>query len=192
MTQEINSNIRIIHAVNGPITETITIRPIEEKDNKEIAALIRKIFEEFDAPKTESVYSDPLTDRLFQSFYQHPRAGYWVVEYNSNIVGGCGFYPTEGLDTDCAEIVKFYLSPLLRGKNKSKEISSRKLVERFKKAAKDLKNMVVFFKSFAITIPLSHSKSVNHLYYFVLYRTIPVLFSHLLNAAPYLCLSYFK
>ena len=60
MTQEINSNIRIIHAVNGPITETITIRPIEEKDNKEIAALIRKVFEEFDAPKTESVYSDPL------------------------------------------------------------------------------------------------------------------------------------
>ncbi|KAA5416959.1 GNAT family N-acetyltransferase [Bacteroides cellulosilyticus] len=116
MTQEINSNIRIIHVINGPITETITIRPIEEKDNKEIAALIRKVFEEFDAPKTESVYSDPLTDRLFQSFYQHPRAGYWVVEYNSNIVGGCGFYPTEGLDTDCAEIVKFYLSPLLRGK----------------------------------------------------------------------------
>ena len=116
MTQEINSNIRIIHAVNGPITETITIRPIEEKDNKEIAALIRKVFDEFDAPKTESVYSDPLTDRLFQSFYQHPRAGYWVVEYNGSIVGGCGFYPTEGLDTDCAEIVKFYLSPLLRGK----------------------------------------------------------------------------
>ena len=116
MTQEINSNIRIIHVINGPITETITIRPIEEKDNKEIAALIRKVFEEFDAPKTESVYSDPLTDRLFQSFYQHPRAGYWVVEYNGSIVGGCGFYPTEGLDTDCAEIVKFYLSPLLRGK----------------------------------------------------------------------------
>ncbi|MFR8552827.1 MAG: GNAT family N-acetyltransferase [Bacteroides cellulosilyticus] len=113
MTQEINSNIRIIHVINGPITETITIRPIEEKDNKEIAALIRKVFEEFDAPKTESVYSDPLTDRLFQSFYQHPRAGYWVVEYNSNIVGGCGFYPTEGLRHGLVtEIVKFYLSPL--------------------------------------------------------------------------------
>ena len=42
MTQEINSNIRIIHVVNGPITETITIRPIEEKDNKEKAALIRR------------------------------------------------------------------------------------------------------------------------------------------------------
>ena len=94
--------------------EKVIIRPIEEKDNKEIAALIRKVFEEFDAPKTESVYSDPLTDRLFQSFYQHPRTGYWVVEYNGSIVGGCGFYPTEGLDTDCAEIVKFYLSPLLR------------------------------------------------------------------------------
>ena len=55
--------------------EKVIIRPIEEKDNKEIAALIRKVFEEFDAPKTESVYSDPLTDRLFQSFYQHPRTG---------------------------------------------------------------------------------------------------------------------
>ena len=49
--------------------EKVIIRPIEEKDNKEIATLIRKVFEEFDAPKTESVYSDPLTDRLFQSFY---------------------------------------------------------------------------------------------------------------------------
>lgn len=87
--------------------EKVIIRPIEEKDNKEIATLIRKVFEEFDAPKTESVYSDPLTDRLFQSFYQHPRTGYWVVEYNGSIVGGCGFYPTEGLDTDCAEIVKY-------------------------------------------------------------------------------------
>lgn len=36
--------------------EKVIIRPIEEKDNKEIAALIRKVFEEFDAPKTESVY----------------------------------------------------------------------------------------------------------------------------------------
>ena len=39
MTQEINSNIRIIHVINGPITETITIRPIEEKDNKETRTL---------------------------------------------------------------------------------------------------------------------------------------------------------
>lgn len=38
----------------------------------------------------------------------------------------------------------------------------------------------MFFKSFAAIISLSHSKSVNHLYYFILYRTIPVLFSHLL------------
>ena len=72
------------------------------------------------------------------------------------------------------------------------EISSGKLAERSKKAAKDLKNMVVFFKSLAVIISISHTKTVNHLYYFILYRTIPVLFSHLLNDAPYLCLSYFK
>ena len=161
MTQEINSNIRIIHVINGPITETIIIRPIEEKDNKEIAALIRKVFEEFDAPKTESVYSDPLTDRLFQSFYQHPRAGYWVVEYNSNIVGGCGFYPTEGLDTDCAEIVKFYLSPLLRGKKVGSALLN--MVEEKAKESGYKQLYIESFPQFQNAVSLYERKGFRHL-----------------------------
>lgn len=104
---------------NSPIDNNgllpIIIRPIEKKDNKEIAILIREVFNEFNAPKIKSVYDDPRTDRLYQEF-RCPNAEYWVVEYNNKILGGCGFYPTEGLTAICAEVVKFYLSPLLRGK----------------------------------------------------------------------------
>lgn len=96
-------------------TFSANIRPIEEKDNEYLAKLIRETFEEFDAPKEGTVYSDPRTDILYQ-FFKHPESEYWVVEYNNKIVGGCGFYPTEGLPTACAEVVKLYLSPTIRGK----------------------------------------------------------------------------
>ncbi|MBT2619910.1 MULTISPECIES: bifunctional helix-turn-helix transcriptional regulator/GNAT family N-acetyltransferase [Chryseobacterium] len=94
--------------------DPIIIRPIEEKDNEQLAALIRQVFDEFNASKKGSVYDDPQTDILYQHFL-HPSAEYWVVECNHTILGGCGFYPTPGLPSSCAEIVKFYLSDKLRG-----------------------------------------------------------------------------
>lgn len=96
------------------ITSTI-IRPIEEKDNTTLAILIRAVFHEYDAPKNNSVYDDPSTDQLYQLFTSS-NAEYWVAEVNGVVVGGCGFYPTEGLPELCAEVVKFYLSPLARGR----------------------------------------------------------------------------
>lgn len=93
--------------------DEITIRPIEEKDNIALAILIRAIFHEYDAPKINCVYDDPSTDQLYQLFVC-PDAEYWVAEVDGVVVGGCGFYPTEGLPDLCAEVVKFYLSPLAR------------------------------------------------------------------------------
>ncbi len=94
---------------------SIIFRPIEEKDNMELAILIRSIFEEYNAPKTGSVYDDEQTDNLYQAFIGI-NAEYWVVESEHKIVGGCGFYPTKGLPESCAEIVKFYFDSQLRGK----------------------------------------------------------------------------
>lgn len=93
----------------------IVIRPIEEKDNEGLAKLIRMVFEEFEAPRCESVYSDPTTDRLYQ-YFNRPNAKYWVAVWKDTIVGGCGFYPTHGLPDGCCEVVKFYLSSSIRGK----------------------------------------------------------------------------
>ena len=93
----------------------ILIRKIQKTDNIQLAFLIRAIFNEFDAPKENSVYSDKDTDALFELFNANKNAEYFVAEHNGKILGGCGYFPTEGLPQDCAEIVKFYLCPEARG-----------------------------------------------------------------------------
>ena len=91
------------------------IRPMRESDNARIAHLIRCVIDEFGASRTNSVYDDPLTDSIYQSF-RNENAEYWVIDFNKEIVGGCGFFPTTGLPAQCAEVVKFYLLPIIRGK----------------------------------------------------------------------------
>lgn len=93
----------------------IIYRPIEEKDNKEIANLIRKVFLEFNIQRPGTVYFDPTTDNLFKLF-STPGSEYWIAEENNIVIGGCGVYPTPGLPEGCAELVKFYLSASQRGK----------------------------------------------------------------------------
>ena len=43
------------------------IREIQQKDNKQIAHVIREIFHELDAPKVGTAYADPILDTLFRS-----------------------------------------------------------------------------------------------------------------------------
>ncbi len=93
----------------------ITFRPIKEKDNKEIADLIRTVFREFNIHRPGTVYFDPTTDNLYELF-RTAGSEYWIAEEKSVIIGGCGVYPTPGLPEGCAELVKFYLSALQRGK----------------------------------------------------------------------------
>ena len=93
----------------------IIFRPIERKDNKEIAGLIRSVFREFGIDKPGTVYFDPTTDNLYDLFRKEG-SGYWIAEENGIIIGGCGLYPTSGLPEGCAELVKLYLSGSHRGR----------------------------------------------------------------------------
>jgi putative acetyltransferase len=93
----------------------ITLRKIEERDNREIAELIRSVFREFRIDKPGTVYFDPTTDNLFKLF-SIPGSEYWIAEENDVIIGGCGVYPTPGLPEGCAELVKLYLSASHRGR----------------------------------------------------------------------------
>ena len=99
------------------------IRPIEYKDQESLARLIRSVFEEYGAPLVNTVYDDTRTWHIYESF-QGVNAGYWVVEEDGVVLGGCGFYPTEGLPDGYAELVKFYLSPKVRGKGYGSQIFS--------------------------------------------------------------------
>ncbi|MDB5031461.1 GNAT family N-acetyltransferase [Mucilaginibacter sp.] len=95
---------------------TAFLRPVQFKDNVELARIIRDVFEEFDAPKEGSVYSDDQTDHLFELFNDTPGSCYFVAEENGVLLGGCGVFPTEGLPNGYAELVKLYLSAATRGK----------------------------------------------------------------------------
>lgn len=90
------------------------LRAVRKEDNPFLAKIIRSAFIEFDAPLTGTVYEDPTTDDLFDLFEPIDRSALFVAELNNNIVGCCGIYPTEGLDTDYAELVKFYLDARAR------------------------------------------------------------------------------
>jgi putative acetyltransferase len=99
-------------------------RPIEEKDNKEIAELIRGVFREFNIHKPGTVYFDPTTDNLYDLF-RTPGSEYWIAEEKGTIIGGCGVYPTSGLPYGCAELVKFYLSASQRGKGIGRQLMEK-------------------------------------------------------------------
>lgn len=93
----------------------IIYRNIKEKDNKELADLIRSVFREFNIDRPGTVYYDPTTDNLYELF-KTTGSVYWIAEEKGTMAGGCGIYPTPGLPEGCAELVKFYLLSTWRGK----------------------------------------------------------------------------
>ena len=60
------------------------IRAIQQKDNAQIAKVIRDIFHELDAPKVGTAYADPILDTLFE-VYQAARYSYYVVEKDGKV-----------------------------------------------------------------------------------------------------------
>lgn len=95
--------------------EDILIRPIQPSDNAELASIIRRSLEEFGANRPGTVYFDESTDHLFTLFREKPGSAHFVAEKNKQILGGAGYYPTEGLPADTCELVKMYLKPEARG-----------------------------------------------------------------------------
>ncbi len=91
-----------------------TIRLIQAEDNPVIATIIRDALTEFGANRPGTVFTDPTTDALFELFATDG-AAYFIAEHNGTVVGGGGYYPTEGLPEDTCELVKMYLSPAIRG-----------------------------------------------------------------------------
>jgi len=90
------------------------IRNIKSTDNPVLSRIVKNTLAEFGANHPGTVYYDPTTDYLFELF-QKDKAAYLVAELNSEIVGGGGIYPTDGLPDDTCELVKMYLLPVARG-----------------------------------------------------------------------------
>lgn len=113
------------------VNHTLIIRALKPNDNPNLAKIIRSALEEFGANKPGTVYFDPTTDALFDLF-QAPGSAYFVAEESGELLGGAGFFPTNGLPDGVAELVKMYLRPEARGRglgklliNKTEEMAKK-------------------------------------------------------------------
>ncbi|HMR90109.1 MAG TPA: GNAT family N-acetyltransferase [Saprospiraceae bacterium] len=117
------------------------IRKVNKSDNESLASVIRNVFDEYDAPKHGTVFSDPTTDHLYELF-EVDKSVLWVAALDGNIVGCCGIYPTEGLPNKCVELVKFYLQADARGKG-----IGRMLMEKSLESAREFGYIEVYLES---------------------------------------------
>lgn len=90
------------------------IREIQKEDNPHVARLIRSIFEELGAPKVGTAYADPQLDFMFEN-YDVPRASYFVIEQDGEIIGGAGVAALEDGMPEICELQKMYFLPKARG-----------------------------------------------------------------------------
>jgi len=90
------------------------IRPIQQHDNMQIAAVIRKVLVDLNVPKVGTAYADPQLDCMFET-YNQPRAVYYVIDHEGEIVGGCGISQLENEAVTTCELQKMYFLPEARG-----------------------------------------------------------------------------
>lgn len=93
----------------------ITIRPIQQKDNKEVAKMIRQVLIEQGAPKVGTAYEDKTLDQLFEAF-QKDRAEYFVLVEGGKILGSAGISPLDNGSPEVCELQKMYFDTSVRGR----------------------------------------------------------------------------
>ncbi len=93
----------------------MNIRPIEKKDNMQIANVIRAVFISDNYPKTGTAYADVQLDFMFET-YNKPKACYLILENNGLIVGGAGINQLDNSNENICELQKMYFLEEARGK----------------------------------------------------------------------------
>tara|TARA_R110002051_G_scaffold127537_3_gene201172 strand:- start:10169 stop:10657 length:489 start_codon:yes stop_codon:yes gene_type:complete len=94
---------------------TLVIREIEEKDNEEIAKVIRKVLVDLGVPKVGTAYADKALDHMFEN-YNVPKASYFVAVENDLIMGCAGIAQLENYEGNVCELQKMYFLEEARGK----------------------------------------------------------------------------
>lgn len=91
------------------------VREIQPEDNKQIATVIRSVFDELGICKVGTAYEDPSLDTMFQA-YDRDRAVYYVVAEEGVIYGGGGIAQLDNYQGNVCELQKMYFTSEARGK----------------------------------------------------------------------------
>ncbi len=94
---------------------TAVIREIKKTDNEDIARVIRNVLVALGVPKVGTAYADTALDHMFEN-YDVPRAAYFLVEQDGEVLGCAGVAQLENYDGNCCELQKMYVLDEARGK----------------------------------------------------------------------------
>ncbi len=94
---------------------TAIIREITKEDNTKIASVVRKVLLDLGVPKVGTAYADTALDHMFEN-YDIPKATYFVVELDGEIIGCAGVAQLENYTGNCCELQKMYFLEVARGK----------------------------------------------------------------------------
>jgi GNAT superfamily N-acetyltransferase len=100
------------------------IRPIEPRDDADIAAVIRHVMPEFGADGPGFAIHDAEVDTMSRS-YGSARRAYFVVEKGGRAIGGAGIAPLDGGDGETCELRKMYFLPEARGMGAASQLMRR-------------------------------------------------------------------
>ncbi len=101
----------------------LAIREIEPQDDPFVAQLIRSVMTEIGVTGPGFSINDPEVLAMSAN-YPRPKAAYFVVCRDRQIVGGGGFGPLHGAESDVCELRKMYFYPEVRGLGKAQEVIS--------------------------------------------------------------------
>ncbi|WGK64903.1 GNAT family N-acetyltransferase [Croceiramulus getboli] len=104
--------------------EKALIRPIEKADNEAVARMVREVLIELGVPKVGTAYADEALDAMYET-YDEPRAIYFVVEENGQLIGGAGIAQLANYEGNVCELQKMYFSPQARGRGLGKVMMQR-------------------------------------------------------------------
>lgn len=91
-----------------------SVRPIHRRDDRAVAAIIRRVMTEHGASGAGFAIHDAEVDSMSKT-YSRKGSRYFVVVRGKRVVGGGGIAPLDGADASTCELRKMYFLPEARG-----------------------------------------------------------------------------
>ena len=96
------------------LQSSYVIRPIQKRDNSQVARIIREVMTEFQAIGQGYSIGDAEVDDMYGN-YRDQRSCYYVVASDQQVVGGAGIAPLAGGGKQTCELRKMFFLPSVRG-----------------------------------------------------------------------------